>query len=252
MPPPIESGPGATRRWYVGDIQGCREELELLLESIGFDPSTDDLRPVGDLVNRGPDSLGTLRLLQTLGARPVLGNHDLHLLGVADGTRDRRPGDTLDAVLEAEDRDELLTWLRSQPLLRVDPDSYQVHAGIHPGWADPTSELDIHGERTPSTQAVRFATTVRECDASGRQPREESHDAATNRPWFDHYDSDRHTGRGVVFGHWAVRGLVRERNVVGLDSGCVWGGSLTAWCPEEDRQVSIAARAQHQRPGRRG
>ena len=107
--------PPRMRRIFIGDIQGCREELEELLEKVRFDPAGDELHPVGDLVNRGPDSLGTLRLLRSLGAGGVLGNHDLHLLAVAAGERAPRPGDSLEALLEADDTAPLLEWLASRP-----------------------------------------------------------------------------------------------------------------------------------------
>src|SRR5688572_749323 len=107
------------RRIFIGDIQGCREELERLLEAVQFDPAADELEPVGDLVNRGPDSLGTLRLLRGLDAGGVLGNHDLHLLRAAHGTRELGPRDTLAEVLAADDRDELLAWLAERPFVRT-------------------------------------------------------------------------------------------------------------------------------------
>lgn len=149
------------RRIFVGDVQGCRSELERLLEELAFDPARDQLRPVGDLVNRGPDNVGVLRLLMRLDAEPVLGNHDLHLLGVADGQRSQRPDDTLDDVLQADDRHELLDWLRQQPYLRVDRDLFQVHAGLHPRWRDPATVLGAGGQRAVADDAVRFATRVR-------------------------------------------------------------------------------------------
>ena len=106
-----------TRRIFIGDIQGCRDELERLLAVLRFDPAKDILEPVGDLVNRGPDSLGTLRLLKSLGAGGVLGNHDLHLLAARRGERQMKPADTLTPVLEAPDCDELLAWLRARPFI---------------------------------------------------------------------------------------------------------------------------------------
>ena len=238
------------RRIFIGDVQGCREELERLLERLAFDPTRDRLRPVGDLVNRGPDSLGALRLLRDLDAWPVLGNHDLHLLGLADGTRRLRRDDTLAEVLDAPDREELLAWLRAQPLLRVDEDLFQVHAGLSPAWDDPARVLNAGGGRLPSEEAVRFATRVRRCDARGRMAEDASDSEAPHfRPWFEHYEPRRHGGRRVVFGHWAVRGLVQAEHVLGLDTGCVWGGRLTAWVAEEDRLVSVPAVAMHCRPG---
>lgn len=233
-----------TRRIFIGDIQGCREELEQLLERLAFDPATDRLLPVGDLVNRGPDSLGVLRLLSELGAEPVLGNHDLHLLGCADGTRSLRGRDTLDAVLKSDDRDTLLDWLRAQPFVRVFPDLYLVHAGLHPKWRAPLEEL-AHENATSPGEAARFAVRVRHCAENGELPPALGSPTADPpgpyRPWFEHYRPEAHDGRTVVFGHWAVRGLVREAFLRGLDTGCVWGKRLTAWIAEEDRLVDVPA-----------
>lgn len=248
------------RRIFIGDVQGCREELETLLERCRYDPATDALHPVGDLVNRGPDSLGALRLLRQLGAEPVLGNHDLHLLRTAAGRRQLSDGDTIEPILTAEDRDALLDWLAAQPLLRVFDDLYLVHAGLHPGWRDPAAELAGLDplEKHPASD---FATRVRLCSASGEWPprsrREEPGEVAGPdlgderfRPWDRFYRPSEHGGRRVVFGHWAARGLVRAENVIGLDTGCVWGGSLTAWVCEERRVVSVPARRQWRVPSR--
>ena len=129
------------RHIYVGDIQGCREELELLLDKLRFDPASDRLEPVGDYVNRGPDSLGALRLLRSVGAGGVLGNHDVHLLRVAAGRRQARSEDTLDELLGAPDRDVLLEWLRERPFCKELPGVLLVHAGFHPRWDHPVREL---------------------------------------------------------------------------------------------------------------
>ena len=223
------------RTIFVGDIQGCREELELLLEELRFDPAADRLEPVGDLVNRGPDSLGTLRLLRSLDAGGVLGNHDVHLLRVAAGRRKLRDDDTLDELLAAPDRDELLAWLGALPFCKALPGVLLVHAGLHPSWTDPIEELAGLDplERHPS---ARFATSVRYCAASG----EVADEAAPGfPPWFEHWRG--RDGRTIVFGHWARRGLVAEAGLRGIDTGCVWGGRLTAWVAEEDRLVHVAA-----------
>lgn len=227
-----------TRRIFIGDIQGCRVELEALLEKLRFDPSTDRLHPVGDLVNRGPDSLGTLRRLRELDARAVLGNHDLHLLRVAEGLRSLSDGDTFGDVLAADDREPLLAWLADQPFLRTSRGVFQVHAGLHPEWSSPKRRLAGIDPREPH-QDTDFATRVRECTAKGEW---RAGEGTERRPWFEFYDAARHDGRTVVFGHWAARGLVEEPHVRGLDTGCVWGGKLTAWVPEDDRFVSVPAR----------
>ncbi len=161
------------RHIYIGDIQGCRKELELLLDKVRFDPSSDCLEPVGDAVNRGPDSLGALRLLRSLGAGGVLGNHDVHLLRVAAGRRQTRSEDTLDELLGAPDRDDLLGWLRDRPFCKELPGVLLVHAGLHPRWEDPVRELrgiDPH-ERHAS---ARFATSVRCCAEDGTLAAEEA------------------------------------------------------------------------------
>ena len=229
------------RRVFVGDVQGCREELERLLEAVAYDPSQDALHPVGDLVNRGPDSLGVLRLLRQLDAGGVLGNHDVHLLRLAAGTR--RPGgrDTLDAVLAAEDREELLAWLAARPFARAWDDVVCVHAALHPGWADPVAALagvDPYGSDPRSD----FATRVRYCGPDGARPEEDwPPPAPPFAAWYEHWQARADEPRTVVFGHWARAGLVVRDRVRGLDTGCVWGKRLTAWIPEEDRLVHVDA-----------
>ena len=234
-----------SRRIYIGDIQGCRAELEALLEELRFDPSSDRLHPVGDLVNRGPDSLGTLRLLRDLDVPAVLGNHDVHLLRAAHGLRRLSESDTLDEVLAAPDRGALLEWLARLPFVRASDDLYQVHAGLHPSWADPVRALAGLDPLLPHPD-VDFATRARECTPDGEWRASETASRDV-RPWFEFYDAARHGGRKVVFGHWAARGLVEEEHVRGLDTGCVWGGRLTAWIAEEDRLVHVPARRAYAR-----
>ena len=241
--------PRTRRRLFVGDLQGCADEFEDLLEAFRFDPAQDTLLPLGDLVNRGPASLRCLRLCRALDARPVLGNHDLHLLGRAAGHRKAGNLDTLDEVLKAQDAPELLGWLAAQPLLRVHPDLYQVHAGLHPEW---TSPADVLSTAAHESKTAGFATRVRLCSSDGSlPPKHLGLDEATARgfrPWDDFYDPGQHASRRVVFGHWAQRGFVENSRAIGLDTGCVWGGSLTAWCPETDERISIPARRVHCRP----
>jgi bis(5'-nucleosyl)-tetraphosphatase (symmetrical) len=230
------------RRIFIGDIQGCRAELEELLERLRFDPAADALFPVGDLVNRGPDSLGVLRLARQLGAASVLGNHELHLLQVAAGLRAVRAGDTFADVLGTDEREELLAWLRSLPFVRVFSDLYLVHAGLHPRWRDPAAELAGADPLHP-TPAARFAVRARYSDAAGNLP--PSDDAPPGKPfapWHELYRAEEHAGRTVVFGHWAAQGLLVRPHLRGLDTGCVWGRALTAWIAEEDRLVSVPAR----------
>ena len=229
------------RRIFVGDVHGCRVEFEQLLTRLRFDPAADQLHLVGDLVNRGPDSLGTLRLARALNAKIVLGNHDLHLLQVHAGSREQKPGDTLDELLAAPDAGALCAWLAAQPFVRTLDDIYVIHAGLHPAWTDPAAALAARDPIAPDA-AARFATRVRYCNAAGRQPvREADHRKASFVPWFHHYDPRRHGGRTVVFGHWAAMGLVEQTCLRGLDTGCVWGGRLTAWIAEDDRRVHVSA-----------
>jgi len=233
------------RRIFIGDIQGCREELEELLEKVRFDPAGDELHPVGDLVNRGPDSLGTVRLLRSLGAGGVLGNHDLHLLAVAAGKRALRPDDSLEELLEADDAKPLLEWLAKRPFVRRWPDLYLVHAALHPKWSRPHELLRDEDPRKPGAAAL-FATRTRYCDPKGALPTGDDPDPGPPfEPWHHYYRAKRHGGRLVVFGHWAAQGLYVGKHVLGLDSGCVWGKKLTAWIAEDDRLVSVDARRAH-------
>lgn len=233
------------RRIFVGDIQGCREELEALLEEVRFDDSSDELHPVGDLVNRGPDSLGTLRLLRRLRAGGVLGNHDIHLLKVAAGTEPEREGDTIDTILAADDGADLLAWLRERRLVRAWADVIAVHAGLHPSWSDPA---DVLGALSPTADdwRVAFSTRVRHCDKDGNRPeRDWPLPGPPFVPWYEAYVGRQGTARTVVWGHWARNGLVVRDGIRGLDTGCVWGGQLTAWIAEEDRLVHVPARRKY-------
>ncbi|MEY4673809.1 MAG: hypothetical protein RL148_1593 [Planctomycetota bacterium] len=200
------------RRIFVGDIQGCLEPLQRLLDAVGFVAGTDVLHPLGDLVNKGPDSEGVLRLLHSLDARPVLGNHDLYWL---------QRGRCTDPAL----RD----WLAVQPVVRVHADLVQVHAGLHPAWTE-----DMLGSLTP--EQVDYAVNVRYCDAAGNQPADDwPPPGPPYRPWDDFYRGSKR----VVFGHWARRGLVVRPQCIGLDTGCVYGGKLSAWIAETDRIVQV-------------
>jgi bis(5'-nucleosyl)-tetraphosphatase (symmetrical) len=200
------------RRIFVGDIQGCREPLERLLAACAFVRGSDRLLPVGDLVNKGPDSPGTLALLMQLGAEPVLGNHDLHWLA---------KGKTTEPAQRA--------WLQRQPIVRVFDDLIVVHAGLHPHW-------DEAKLASLTTDETHYAVNVRYCDASGVQPADDwPPPGPPFRPWDDFYTGHKR----VVFGHWARRGLVVRQQCIGLDTGCVYGGPLTAWIAEEDRIVQV-------------
>jgi len=258
-------------RYAVGDIQGCDEELQTLLERLKFSADRDQLWLVGDLVNRGPDSLPALRRVRSLGdnAVVVLGNHDLHLLAVAHGARRPRPSDTLDEVLAAPDRDALLEWLITRPLAHAQGADLMVHAGLVPQWTvagtlalarevgealrhDPRAlfehmygnEPDRWDERLAGVQRLRFAinvlTRLRVCTADGRVDLgvkgEPPSPPSPLRPWFAHAERASREAR-VIFGHWSALGLVREHGVIGLDTGCVWGGALSAVDLDSERAV---------------
>lgn len=258
-------------RYAVGDIQGCDEELQALLERLRFSADRDQLWFVGDLVNRGPDSLAALRRVRSLGdnAVVVLGNHDLHLLAVAHGARRPRRNDTLDEVLGAPDREALLEWLITRPLAHAEGADLMVHAGVVPQWTaaltltlarevgealrrDPRALFDhMYGnepdrwhERLSGMARLRFAinvlTRLRVCTADGRVDLtikgEPPPPPSPVRPWFAHVERASREAR-VIFGHWSALGLVREHGVIGLDTGCVWGGALSAVDLDSERAV---------------
>lgn len=238
-------------RWVVGDVQGCARELDDLLRAIAFDPAQDELWCAGDLVNRGPDSLATVRLWRDLGGKAVIGNHEVYALCVRAG-RWPRKGDTLDQFFAADDADALLGTLRELPLLvHLDAssggrDAWVVHAGVHPQWADlhaVAAELNPlpHDDDWLGHEAVSFATRVRCCTEDGARSRYHLQPEGCPppyRPWDALYRGETL----IVHGHWASRGYYRGPRTIGLDSGCVYGGFLTAWCQEEDRVVQVPSR----------
>jgi bis(5'-nucleosyl)-tetraphosphatase (symmetrical) len=251
--------------YAIGDIQGCAAAFDALLDKLRFRPSRDRLWLVGDLVNRGPDSLGVLRRVMALGRSVtcVLGNHDLHLLAVVAGRRELSKGDTFADVLAAPDADAIVDWLRNRPLLHHDARARRVlvHAGIPPIWsvtqgraAAREIEALLRGRRwrqslrtmygnEPSQWSAdlgreerrRFTinalTRMRYCDENGRLDLTESGPPGSQRkgliPWFD-MRGRRAAGTQIVFGHWAALGLLRRADVTALDTGCVWGNRLTA------------------------
>jgi bis(5'-nucleosyl)-tetraphosphatase (symmetrical) len=243
-------------RWVVGDVQGCARELDELLARIRFDPARDELWCLGDLVNRGPDSLAALRLWRDVNGRSLIGNHDAYAL-LARSRRRLRKRDTLDELFASPECDALLARVREQPVLRrlaglpgVD-DVWIVHAGLDPRWGD----LDAVARRVNSADHddewlespdVAFATAVRCCTAAGARCRfaglpEECPEGY--EPWDRFYSGTVL----VVHGHWARRGYYRGRRTLGLDSGCVYGGDLTAWCHEEDRIEQVPSRDRRSR-----
>lgn len=251
--------------WAIGDIQGCHDELRALVAQLGFRADRDQLWFTGDLVNRGPSSLETLRYVRSLGdsAITVLGNHDLHLLAVAFATKRKiKSADTLGDILGARDRDALLDWLLSRPLAHHDAarKTLLVHAGLVPQWTadaaaslareveaalkqDPRALFDeMYGDQPDKwsdslkgMDRLRFAinalTRLRVCTREGRVDLKMKGGAkdirAPFKPWFE-WDHRESGDVRVIFGHWSALGFVRGHGVVGLDTGCVWGGSLTA------------------------
>ncbi len=252
-------------RFAVGDLQGCLDPLLRLLERARFEPGHDELWLVGDLVNRGPQSLAALRFVRELGgsARTVLGNHDLHLLAVAHGARLPARGDTLQAILDAPDATDLLEWLAAQPLLLRDPEQRMtlVHAGIAPQWCAEEAEAlaaevsaalagpsrtdflgAMYGNEPDCWNAglegferlrviTNYLTRMRFCSPEGRLNLR-AKDAPENPPpgcvpWFRAPDA-RWRGETVVFGHWAaLNGRVSDPDLIALDTGCVWGNCMT-------------------------
>jgi bis(5'-nucleosyl)-tetraphosphatase (symmetrical) len=253
--------------YMIGDVQGCNGALQRLLDAISFSPSRDTLYLLGDLVNRGPDSAGVLRLLMGYGtsAQCLLGNHDLHLLAAAFGARQPSRKDTLKGILDAPDRNAMVTWLRQQAmalkLLHNNQVYLMVHAGVLPAWsASKTIALANEVEavvrspalpdflrqmysNTPTQWAdslagddrlrviVNALTRLRFCTAQGEMEfdAKEGADAAPAgfMPWFD--VPNRQTANvTVAFGHWSTLGWLDRPDVLALDSGCVWGGALSA------------------------
>ena len=238
-------------RWVVGDVQGCARELDDLLREIRFDPAKDELWSAGDLINRGPDSLAAARLWRDIGGRGVIGNHEVYALLSRSGRWPRKK-DELDAFWAAPDADELAALLRAQPLLVHLPaehgrDAWLVHAGLHPHWRDLPSlaraaNAGEHDDDWLERDDVSFATRVRCCTVDGvrsKYDREPPGCPLPYRAWDELYRGDVL----VVHGHWAWRGHYRSKKAIGLDSGCVYGGGLTAWCQDEDRIVQVPSRA---------
>ncbi|MCK6406630.1 MAG: symmetrical bis(5'-nucleosyl)-tetraphosphatase [Rhodocyclaceae bacterium] len=258
--------------YAIGDIQGCHDSLLRLLETCAFDPAHDRLWLVGDLVNRGPHSLATLRFVKSLGdaAITVLGNHDLYLLMLAEGVEKRRgKDDTLDDILTAPDRDVLLDWLRRRPLCHVEGEYCLVHAGLPPQWTAKQAralaaevEALLQGPRYRETLThmwgsepaqwsddlsgwdrmrvvVNAMTRMRFCSAAGVMEFKTKGEVANAPPgylpWFE-VPGRRSADAVLVTGHWSALGLRVEPRLLALDSGCLWGRHLTA-VRLEDRQV---------------
>ncbi len=256
--------------YAIGDIQGCFASFRQLLDRIAFTPSSDRLWLVGDLVNRGPDSLGTLRFIKNLGTsvRLVLGNHDLFLLATAEGVTTLRPEDTIQDILSTSDRADLIDWLRRQPLHHREGSFLMVHAGVLPQWtieeaAALAHEVEavlrgpeyraflqalFHGPTSqwnPSLKGLerlvsiaRVLTRLRTCTPTGEMSNFSGSPDETPvgfTPWFRIPDR-RNTSATIITGHWAALGLHLEPHLLAIDSGCVWGKKLTA-VRLEDRSV---------------
>lgn len=272
--------------YLIGDLQGCCDALARLLEKIDFSPSRDRLYLLGDLVNRGPDSLTTLRRLQSLGdsAQCLLGNHDLHLLATAAGVRAPHKSDTLDAILQAPDREALLAWMRQQRLAIHAQGWLMVHAGVVPQW-DATqtvalaeevhallrgpelaeflpqmygNEPDRWNDGLTDVARLRFIinvlTRIRFCNAKGKLDFKTKEGLGTApegyMPWFD-VPGRRTAGQPMAFGHWSTLGLVQRDDLLALDTGCVWGGHLTAARVADGKALEIiqVGCAQAKKPG---
>ncbi len=273
------------RLYLIGDVQGCHSALQQLLQKIDFSPSRDKLVLLGDLVNRGPDSLGVLRTLHQLGnaAQCLLGNHDLHALAVASGARPAHRSDTLAQLLAASDAPALLHWLRHRPLALRQDGFLMVHAGVLPQWtaadtlahaAQVCSALQqpdyadflrsMYGN-TPAVWSadlqgtdrlrviVNALTRLRFCTANGVMEfaTKEAAGAAPAgcMPWFD-VPGRLTQDTCVAFGHWSTLGLVNRPDVLALDTGCVWGGCLSAMRVDGGRRELVQVQCvQAQKPG---
>ena len=270
------------KTYVIGDLQGCAHEAEALLEKIALDAGADTharILFVGDLINRGPESLLALRRMKALAERSagrveaLLGNHDLHLLAVAAGAQAAGKSDTLDEILAAPDRDELMAWLRGRPLAMFVDAHLLVHAGVAPQW-DAAQTMALAGEVEDVLRGegwidflanmygnhpdrwddnltgmdrlrciVNALTRMRLCLPDGTMDfaHKESESGPIGSgllPWFD-LPGRRTMDVTVVFGHWSALGLILRPNLVGLDSGCVWGGKLTAVCLDDRGLLQI-------------
>ena len=251
--------------YAIGDIQGCYDELQRLLDHLNFTPDEDSLWFTGDLVNRGPKSLATLRFVKSLGGHSVavLGNHDLHLLAVSEGMQTIRKKDTLDKILSAPDAAELLHWLRHRPMLHYDEtlNTIMVHAGLPPQWtlkrarksarkvekklrgpnyrdflaAMYDNKPDKWSKELRGIDRLRFITNaltrLRYCTADGKmdfaQKMAPESQPESLFPWFQ-APGRRSIDTKIVFGHWSTAGYRIENNTIAVDTGCIWGGNLTA------------------------
>lgn len=261
--------------WAIGDLQGCLEDFRCLLDKIKFKPDRDQLWLTGDLVNRGPDSLGTLRLCHNMRDNliTVLGNHDLHLLAVLEGAVAHKRKDTFEDILKANDSTRLAEWLLTCPLLHENDDFVMTHAGIYPLWTlQQAREFAAEVESVVQNPAQRgaffanmygnepsrwddtlqgperwrtitnFFTRLRLIDANGHIDLIHK-ESLTVKPehlhaWYE-YPARVPVEKTILFGHWAaLQGLTHRNDIIALDTGCVWGNALTAYCLEDHRLVA--------------
>jgi bis(5'-nucleosyl)-tetraphosphatase (symmetrical) len=262
--------------YAIGDIQGCYHSFQALLKSIAFQPETDTLWLVGDLINRGSGSLAVLRWCyqHQESINIVLGNHDLHAIAVAHGIKKAHRSDTLQAILDAPDGSLLLTWLRHQPLIVTNASYTMVHAGLIPQWTiedaltyakevetalQSESYVDflvhMYGntprlwhENLTGYERLRAITNVltriRVCRQDGTLDfdfKGELEDVPVGLvPWFD-LPNERSKHQSIIFGHWSALGLYQRETVFALDTGCVWGGKLTAMCLATKKIMQVKA-----------
>ncbi|RUO20388.1 bis(5'-nucleosyl)-tetraphosphatase [Aliidiomarina iranensis] len=264
-------------RYLVGDIHGCLQPLQNLLSAVHFDPRTDELWAVGDLIGRGPQAQATLEFLAEMGTsfRCVLGNHDLHALAVLCQLRKANPKDRTADLARSSDRDYWIHWLRHQPLLLADAAQSLVvtHAGIHPEWSvDQASEYanevalclrsskfvqfleQMYGNDPAQWHAdlsgherirfivnvltrMRYVTPTNALELNEKRHPKAVPTEANLQPWFS---ARKHSPWRIVFGHWAsLMGDTQRTDIIGLDTGCVWGETLTAWEPESNKKISV-------------
>lgn len=261
-------------RYFVGDIQGCYQPLQRLLEQVKFDPSQDILHPVGDLIARGPDSLAVAKLVLELGdaVQPVLGNHDLHLIAVYHQLHKAKKGDKLEALLQHSIISDFIEWLRRQPLMLQIDNVVCTHAGWHPAlslpqlanlaqlvqrklssvdyvswlplmygnepkcWTDNLSEVEQFRFATSVLTRMRYLTSDLSLNFTAKMPLADSPNDL--QPWFASQTEEMKQYK-IVFGHWAsLLGETQFSNLYALDTGCVWGNQMTMWCMDNNQLLS--------------
>jgi bis(5'-nucleosyl)-tetraphosphatase (symmetrical) len=269
--------------YAIGDIQGCHSSLLRLLDCLGASSNDSRFLFVGDLINRGPQSLQTIRKIKVSGnkTKVLLGNHDLHLLAVAHGIRQNHRSDTVQEILDAPDRKDLLDWLRHQPLALFEDGHLLVHAGVLPQWTVKKTlalaqevESTLRGpnwldflQHMYGNEPARWRddlqgydrlrcivnalTRIRFCSVDGTMEFTTKEDSTPPEsgymPWFD-VPGRKTADTPIVFGHWSTLGLLQRPNLLGIDTGCVWGGKLTA-VRLEDHAIFQVDCPQYCKPG---